>query len=245
MDPATPPPALPSAGASRQPRDVKPGELPPLREMGQLARGLTLLFWALPFVLVLAVLTARTSMLGQAGFWPALLATGLLVVALQEMRPFRSQDRAWQRASDRARFLALGMTGLTPFLHWWQLAPGHTHYEICGLLFFLGGLLFLLNLAFLLLRAATLLAEPSLEDEARLFLGVNVPLIGAVLALGLAWIGVMRSPLGPRLAATMGPLLMRVGSIGLLLLLVTVALNMTLLWKLKQSILDTAFQTRD
>lgn len=243
MDQAPRPPVLPTNDAAPSEMDAGAGPLPPLPEMGRLVRGLTLLFWALPMVLVTAVLTARTTSLGQAGFWPVLLATGLLLVALQEMRRFRPQDPAWQKLADRARFLASGMTGLTPFLHWWQLAPRYTHYEVCGLLFFLGGLLFLLNLSFLLRRAAGLLSQPALEDEARLFLGVNLPLLAAVLTLGLGWIGVMRSPLGPRLLASMSPLLVRVGFGGLLLLMVAVALNMTLMWKLKQAIHEAAFHT--
>jgi hypothetical protein len=212
--------------------------------MGQLDRGLAVLFWALPLVLISSVLTARTTILGHTGFWPVLLATGLLIVALQEMRRFRPDDRAWQRFSDRARFLALGMTGLTPFLHWWQIAPQHPHYEFCGLLYFLGGLLFLMHLTFLLRQAAGLLSEPELEDEARLFMGVNLPLLAAVLVLGLSSIAVMRSPLGPRLMASMSPVLARVGFIGLLLFMVTIALNMTLAWKLKQAIFNLAFQAK-
>lgn len=208
-----------------------------------MSRGLTILFWALPLVLVIAVLTSHTDTLVQAGFVPALLATGSLVVALQEMRRCQPRDPLWRKASERGRFLALTMTGLTPFLHWWQLAPRQTHYEICTLLFFLDGLLFLLNLALLLRRAAALLRQPALEDEARLFLGVNLPLLGAVLAMAVGWVLLIQSPLGPRVVASMSLVLARIGFVGLLMLLITVALNMILTWKLKQSIFDLAFQS--
>lgn len=245
MDQAPSPPILPADAPPATSRGAVANGLPPLPELGHLARGLTVLFWALPLVLVIAVLTAQTNLLGPADFLPALLATGLLVLALHEMRRLRPEHPPWRAATDRGRSLALAMTGLTPFLHWWQLAPRHLHYEICGLLFFFFGLLFLANLAFLLRRAAALLAQPPLEDEARLFLGVNLPLLAAVLALALSGIVLMRSPLGPRLVASMSPILARVGFIGLLMLLITVALNMTLVWKLKQAVFDAVFQTRE
>lgn len=208
---------------------------------GRLLRGLATLFWALPLTVILGVQTAETNLLGSFGFWPALGATGLLLFAVHQLSACQPGDPRWQAAVERARLLAVLLTGLAPFLHWYRLVPRHEHYQYAMLAAAVAGLLFTANLGGLLVRLTALLNRPALHDEARLFLGINLPLLVGEMLLLLGWATLIRSRLGPAALAVAAPYLPRLGFAALLLIVLPIALTMTLIWKVKQAILDEAF----
>ena len=241
---SVPPPASPAA-----PTEPEPPRLPPAPEtdwpaLGRLTRGLAALFWALPLSVILGVQTAQTPFLGPFGFWPALGANLLLGYAVCQLGRFRPDHPRWQAAVERARMLALVLVGLSPFLHWYHLLPHNEHFQLAVVVAGLAALLFAANLSDLLCRLTALLDRPDLHDEARLFLGINLPLLGGVLALMVGWAVLIRSPFGPSALALAAPFLPRLGFATLLLGLLPLALTMILIWKIKQALLDAAFSPR-
>jgi len=78
-----------------------------LRSLGQLARGLSALFWGLPAALIVCAETARASWLKPLEIVPPLVATGLLLYGLWQMGRFQKQERPWRSALDRAKLLGL------------------------------------------------------------------------------------------------------------------------------------------
>ena len=99
-----------------------------LRSLGQLARGLSALFWGLPATLIICAETARASLLKPLGILPALGATGLLLYGLWQMGRFQKQERPWRNALDRAKLLGLVNFGLCPFLYWQNKMPGEIFF---------------------------------------------------------------------------------------------------------------------
>src|SRR5437016_11468910 len=85
---------------SRMPEPAPNAEL--MRSLGRLVRGLSALFWGLPFALIACFYTAKVEGLKWFGI-PALVSTGLLVFGLWELGAFQRQERVWRDALDRAR----------------------------------------------------------------------------------------------------------------------------------------------
>jgi hypothetical protein len=215
-----------------------------LPSLGRLARGLTLLFWGLPLTLVVCVQTAHTSLLGAFGMLPPVVANAVLLHALLLAGGFRPQERIWQRAVERARLLAVINLGLSPFLHWWKLLPDVAHYQVAVAVMACTGLLFLVAVNLALRRLAAMLPDQTLRLEARLFTNLNLGLLVATAVLTVAGVALGRSePLAPSLL----PLARLAVHLGLAVLLVLVllplALTMTLLWKIKETILTGVFGT--
>lgn len=213
-----------------------------LPSLGRLVRGLVILFWAVPLSLVICVQTARTELLAGLGVLPAVLSQLLVLHALFLLAAFQPHERIWMRALDRARVLALINLGLAPFLHWWRAMPEVTHYQIAVTLMAGSGLGFLAALNAALRRLAAMLPDATLRLEVRLFTNVNLGLLVALagLALGLWSAGqVLGAAAWPPLARA---LVQHVGPVVLLMLsLLPVALTMTLLWKIKETILHSVF----
>src|SRR4051812_45970370 len=72
-----------------------------LRSLGKLVRGLSALFWSLPFMLIIYVQTARTEWLQGFRAWamlPAIAVSALLWWSLMQLRQFQPQERIWRQA---------------------------------------------------------------------------------------------------------------------------------------------------
>src|SRR5215469_938829 len=95
-----------------------------LHSLGRLMRGLSALFWGLPFALIVCIGTALAGWLSFYSVIPPLATTGLLAFGLWQMDAFQKQERPWRNALDRAKLLALINMGLSPFVFWWNHAPG-------------------------------------------------------------------------------------------------------------------------
>ena len=210
--------------------------------LGRLVRGLSILFWVLPLNVLASVQTARTSLLGGFGMLPPILTHGALLYALVLLGGFRQNERVWIRALDRARMLALLGLGLAPFLYWWRLMPEVVHYQVAVALTAGIGLGFLGAINLVLQRLTAMLPDETLRLEARLFTNLNLGLLGGTLLLGaltIAWLS-GGTPVG--WPAPLARLALHLGSAALLvLLLLPLALTMTLVWKIKETILGSVF----
>lgn len=217
-----------------------------LPSLGRLVRGLVLLFWGLPLSLVVCLQTARTTLLAGAGILPPVLALGLVVHALFLIASFQPRERVWVRALDRVRALALINLGLAPFLHWWRQMPEVTHYQVAVVVLAASGLAFLVTLNAALRRLVAMLPDETLRLEVRLFTNLNLALLAALGLLGLALkFGLHLGGAANRSPWVLG-LMLHFGTAALLVLsLLPMALTMTLIWKIKEAILQSVFHPQN
>ena len=216
-----------------------------LRSLGHLARGLSALFWGLPASLVICAETTKTDWLKSFGFIPALAATGLLVFGLWQMSDFQKQERPWRQALDRAKLLGLVNFGLCPFLYWHHGMPRETFFSAAVFGLVLSAVLFLFNLNVVLKQLVAMLPDETLRHETILFTTLNRGLLGFLLLLAVAYavlLHVSQMPL------EFGILVVWLNRLGLWLLtffaLLPLAMTMALIWKTKETILDSVFAAK-
>ncbi len=213
-----------------------------LRSLGHLARGLSALFWGLPASLVICVETARTDWLKSFGLIPALAATGLLIFGLWQMSDFQKQERPWRNALDRAKLLGLVNFGLCPFLYWHNRMPRETFFSAAIFVLVLSAVLFLFNLNVVLKQLGAMLPDETLRHETGLFTALNRWLLALLFLLSIAYVALLHVSQMP---LEFGILVLWLNRLGLWLLtffaLLPLAMTMALIWKTKETILDSVF----
>jgi hypothetical protein len=216
-----------------------------LRSLGQLARGLSALFWGLPATLVICAETARASWLKPLGIIPALAATGLLLYGLWQMGRFQKQERPWRNALDRAKLAALINFGLCPFLYWQNKMPRETFFNTAVFVLMLSAILFLFNLNVVLKQLGAMLPDETLRQETRQFTALNRWLLAALLLFVAMYVILLRDP---RLPVALGALFLWINRFSFwaltLFALLPLAMTMALIWKTKEVILDGVFGSR-
>ena len=218
-----------------------------LRALGRLVRGLSALFWGIPLTLIMAVETARTDwlgFLGPAAFAPVFVLSGILWHGLSQLRDFQKQERIWQQALHRAEFFAIINTGLAPFLFWWHRFPFVPFYTVCVAVLAVTGVLFLAQLNQVLRRLSAMLPDEMLRAETRTFTAWNIGLFWTLLAsLGLYAL-LRRFPIWPGVGGRFFVAFQeRAEELVLFLILMPVAVTLSLLWKIKEAIFASLFQT--
>lgn len=216
-----------------------------LRSLGHLARGLSALFWGLPASLVICVETARTDWLKSFGLIPALAATGLLMFGLWLMSDFQRQERPWRNALDRAKLLGLVNFGLSPFLYWHNRMPRETFFSAAIFVLVLSAVLFLFNLNVVLKQLGAMLPDETLRHEIGLFTALNRWLLALLFLLSIAYVALLHVSQMP---LAFGIPVFWLNRLGLWLLtflaLLPLAMTMALIWKTKETILDSVFDAR-
>ncbi len=216
-----------------------------LRSLGQLARGLSALFWGLPAALIICAETARSSWLKPFGIIPALVTTGLLLFGLWQIGRFQKQERPWRSALDRAKLLGLVNFGLCPFLYWHNKMPQESFFSTAVLVLVLSALLFLFNLNIVLKQLGAMLPDETLRQETRQFTLLNRWLLVALLLFATAYLVLMNDP---RLPVRLGALFLWINRFSYWALvffaLLPLAMTMALIWKTKEVILDSVFGNR-
>lgn len=213
-----------------------------LRSLGHLVRGLSALFWGLPFALVVCVETGRTDWFRTFGIMPPLIVTGLLFYGLWLIGDFQKQERPWRNALDRAKLSALVNFGLSPFLYWWGRLPDNPFFAIAVGVLMLSSLLFLFNLNFVLLRLGAMLPDETLRHETRLFTALNRNLLVALLGLIAAFLVLSQiSDLPAWLDRTLFWFYRNSLLVLIVFALLPLAMTMALIWKTKEVILESVF----
>jgi hypothetical protein len=217
-----------------------------LRSLGRLARGLSALFWGLPASLVICAETVRADWLKPLGMIPALVATSLLLYGLWQMSRFQNQERPWRNALDRAKLAGLVNFGLCPFLYWQNKMPDQPFFNAAVFVLVLSAMLFLFNLNVVLKQLGAMLPDETLRQETRQFTLLNRWLLIGWLVFVAASIAV---PQMFNLSARFSPKLLfwlQHAQIAVLLLLglAPLAITMALIWKTKETILDSVFGSR-
>jgi hypothetical protein len=216
-----------------------------LRSLGQLARGLSALFWGLPVSLIICAETARASLLKPLGILPALFATGLLLYGLWQLGRFQKQERPWRKALDRAKLTGLVNFGLCPFLYWQNKMPREAFFNTAVFVLMLSAILFLFNLNVVLKQLGAMLPDETLRQETQQFTVLNRWLLVALLLFATVYVLLLHDP---RLPAVLGALFLWINRFIFWLLiffaLLPLAMTMALIWKTKEVILDGVFGSR-
>jgi hypothetical protein len=216
-----------------------------LRSLGKLARGLSALFWGLPAALIVCAETARADWLKPFGMIPALAINGLLLFGLWQMGSFQKQERPWRHVLDRAKLLGLVNLGLCPFLYWQNKMPEQFFFNAAVLILVLSALLFLFNLNLVLKQLGAMLPDETLRQETRQFTALNRWLLVVLLFFGIAHVVLLHDP---RLPAGLGALFLWFNRFSFWALtffaLLPLAMTMALIWKTKETILDSVFDAR-
>ncbi|MBI3851102.1 MAG: hypothetical protein HY298_12620 [Verrucomicrobia bacterium] len=221
-----------------------------LRSLGQLVRGLSALFWGLPIALIVCVQTAKSDWLKTFGMVPPVLVTGWLLYGLWQLGYYQKQERIWRSALDRAKLFGLVNLGLSPFLYWSNKIPNHPFFMPMVALLALSGLIFLSNFNLVLQRLSAMLPDETLRLETRHFTTLNRCLLLAAALLALSYQTLVHFNSLPIQVAAVLEQLERQGRLWWLLLtvlplaifvLLPLAMTMALLWKIKETILDSVF----
>ena len=213
-----------------------------LRSLGRLVRGLSALFWGLPFSLVICVLTAKGETSRNLGAVLPIVATVWLCVGLWQLGEFQKRERIWYRALDRGKILALVNAGLSPFIFWWTQMPTQGFFTAAVTTIAVTGLLFLDQLNVVLYLLTAMLPDEGLRQETSHFTQINRYLVLLILLAGLSLAFFERFPAWMPAVLDL-PILRSEGSLWLLvfLVLLPLAMTMALIWKIKEMIMDSVF----
>jgi hypothetical protein len=195
--------------------------------------------------LIVCAETARADFLKPFGIVPALAGNALLLFGLWQMGGFQKQERPWRNALDRAKLLGLVDLGLSPFLYWQNKMPGQPLFNAAVLILILSALLFLFNLNVVIRQLGAMLPDETLRHETRLFTLLDRWLLVALLFFGIAYVVLLRDP---RLPVALGALFIWLDRFSFWALtffaLLPLAMTMALIWKTKETILDSVFGAR-
>jgi hypothetical protein len=221
-----------------------------LPSLGQLVRGLSALFWGLPIALIVCVQTAKSDWLKSFGIVPPLLVMGWLLYGLWQLGHYQKQERIWRSALDRAKLFGLVNLGLSPFLYWSNKIPNHPFFGPMVALLAVSGLIFLNNVNLVLQRLSAMLPDETLRLETKHFTTLNRGLMLAAAALAITYHTLVHFHSLPMEVAALLEQWERQGTWWLLTLtvlplaifvLLPLAMTMALLWKIKETILDSVF----
>ena len=131
-----------------------------LRSLGQLARGLSALFWGLLY----GAHHLRGD--GEAwiccGHWASCLVlavNALILFGLWQMDDFQKQERPWRKALDRAKIIGIVNLGLSPFLFFYSRKPDQPLFFYSVLVLFFSSLMFLFELNVVLRQLGAMLLD--------------------------------------------------------------------------------------
>ncbi len=210
--------------------------------LARVVRGLTLLFWAVPGMLLASTASALDLGWRQFGYAPPLVAAVLLVFGLIQFRHFQPHEAIWSAARHRALLLALMLLALSPLPVWWSRVPQEGFFGHGLVLLSLTGVFFLIALNEVLLRLAAMLPDQALRSETLFFTRLNTRLLLGILAGVLLWLGLPHWAEPPESILRLRFLLEFTRPwLFVMALLLPIALTMTLLWKTKEVILHSVF----
>jgi hypothetical protein len=213
-----------------------------MRSLGHLVRGLSALFWGLPTALVVCVWVATNEWIRPIHMLGPMVTTGLIFYGLHLIGSFQKQERVWGDSLDRAKFLALVNTGLSPFIYWFNRLPQVSFYSMAVLVLILTGILFLFKLNHVLQRLAAMLPDETLRSETRVFSNLNISLLSAILfVFGLFFVVRQIDQLPAALLNFLRILELIRYWLLVFLILLPLAMTMTLIWKIKEVVFASVF----
>ncbi len=218
-----------------------------LPSLAKVVRGSSILFWGLPTTLIVTVMSTMSNWTDAAypmGMLLPSVAFGMLWYGLRLFVVFQPQERIWQNALFQAKLWGLINLGLSPFLHWHHRAPDEIYFGIAVWLLAIAFVFYLMALNKVLARLSAMLPDETLRVESQLFSKMNRSLL-SVIPMGVAFmlllplinnppvfiLGILEFILAWR------PLLF------IAFVLIPLSMSMSLLWKTKESINASVFNS--
>lgn len=216
---------------------------PVIPTLARVVRGLLVLFWAVPGVLLSDIAVSLDFTWRQFGFTPTAVAGMALVYGVGELHCFHPRERVWRFSLHRTLVLALIVLALAPIPVWWSRAPDERFFGDGMVMLVFAGLAFLVSLNDSLRRLSAMLPDETLRTETRFFTRLNIGILAALAAgVGLWLLLHGRTPANPNLDTIRWMLESGRPWLLILTLILPVALTMTLLWKIKGVILASVFR---
>jgi hypothetical protein len=221
-------------------------EAPPQPELmlslRRLVRGLTALFWGLPFTLLVSAQSAVAEWLRPLGGLPPIIGTATLCFAVWEIGHFQKEERDWQQTLDRAKLLGLINVGLSPFIFFWNKLPAVAYYWNAVGLLALTGILFLFSLNQVLQRLAAMLPDETLRADTQVFTSLNLGLMLGMLVLVAVFVTIGQLETLPPIVNNLLNLFYKTRhTLAVFLILLPVAMTMSLIWKIRDVVLASVF----
>lgn len=207
-----------------------------------LVRGLSALFWGLPLALLVCMQGLVTDWLRPLGIYPPVFASALLLYGtVLIVRSANLAGMAGRGIRHVALLNAMINLSLSPFLYWWTRLPAVTHFYWSVMMFTLTSFTFLYLLNKLLFLLAEELPDEVLRADVQFFSRFNSMLIFSVLFLVVLYciaaeLAQVLVPPNPFLGIVQSIYGFR-RELVLALVLLPVATTMSMLWKMKGSIL--------
>ena len=213
----------------------------------RLVRGLSTLFWGMPFTLLVCVQGAGSEWLRSLHVVPPVVATGMLLYGLHEISYFHRTERPWRESLELTRLFALVNVGLSPFIYFWSQMPREPFFNQAVMALSLSCILFLAALNRSLQRLAAMLPDETLREETRMFSSMNLWLMVTVLVLVMLYqvLSQFADTPGsepPKLLIVLLNILSETRRFLLLfLVLLPLSITMTMVWKIKEVVLASVF----
>lgn len=222
-----------------------------IKGLGGVVRGLSVLVWALPLALAIVVWTvarvdsslptAFSNLLFSMGVVPGLAITVTLWLGVWQVGRYQPGIPSWQRSADRARGLSLLLIGFSPFLYWWSRRPDVLYFKISAGALILFGLLFLAQLNGMLRRLTAMLPDQALREETGSMARLNYALLAVLAALQILFFALDRVSFQAVAAWVSRQYFEFARLLVLLFMVVPVAITIALMWKIKETILESVF----
>jgi|GEM_PF-744797 len=208
-----------------------------------LVRGLTFLFWGLPLCVVIFAAVATTAGFGHLGVIGPAIPPMLICYGFIQVGSAVGGDLVWRRQVDRALLLGLIMVGLAPFLYWWHRVPENLFFSSMVIVLCVTGFAMLFVMSYLIQQLAFALGEPILLlDARRLGSYVRISAITSIAVLLSHVVGGIFKLLPQEYLDAVLDTSHPVFLAGVVIFVLTpLATVMSLLWKMKQLILNSVF----
>jgi len=229
-----------------------------MRGLNSLVRGLTALFYALPIALLIIVWTATRStssvpspmsnLLHSLGILPALGTSALLLYGVIKLGRFQPDFVAWQKSVHLARWCAILVLGLSPFLYWWCRVPEITYFKVLAMTLIVTSMLLLAQLNVVLRRLTAILPDQTLRAETVFMARFNLVILAVVGAAEMFFYSLNRLSISAAtewLTQQQLWLLRPMEIIVLLMMVMPIAITMAVMWKIKEVILESVFQNEE
>ena len=174
-------------------------------------------------------------------------AAGLAVLCSQRHHElvaakFRRNEAGWQRALNRAEIFALLNLGLAPFIYFANRMPNEIYYRQMNWAMGVAAVLYIFNLNRSLRQLAVMLPDQTLREDTELFTSMNQGLMVTLIALVGMYFGLHHVDELP-LPVIQFIVVLEEHRRWLLIFLVLlpVAMTMSLLWKIKEIVLNGIF----
>lgn len=224
------------------PPPLAPDQIDLLTSLRRLVRGLSALFWGVPFALLACVQSMVTDWLRPLGTLPPVVATGLVLFGVMEAQRFRPQERIWQTTLSRTRIFATVIFGLSPFVFFWSRYPHEDYFRLCMVFLGVCAILFVYHLNLSLRYLARMLPDQTLREDTELFTGMNIILIFFLLISVTVFRLLQQVDTLPLTVIHILDVVAKSGRWSyIFLVLLPVAMSMSLIWKIKETVMSGIF----